>query len=154
MTEKESKPQVEEVVEKNEQIWVFHNRVSEKDIALTTSEEPTADVMRAAVIFVLRQMEAKEGGRVRITLEQAKESVVSKAQTTNENPDDMVEAFVGKPTEPDSSKKLDQFLDEHFNVEGLAPNMAEREKQNLKMIFQFYGDRNRRTHLGDRMQLP
>lgn len=143
-----------EVVKKEEQIWVFHNRVTDKDIALTTSEEPTADVMRAAVIFVLRQMEAKEGGRVRITLAHAKESVIRAAQNTGENPDDMVGAFVGKPTEPESSKELDQFLDQHFHEEGLAPKMAEREKQNLKMIFQFYGDRNRRTHLGDRMQLP
>jgi hypothetical protein len=137
-----------------QQIWVFHNSAKKDkvlDIALTTSDKPTADVMSAAVTFVLRQLEAKQGSRVKITLDHAEKSAVNAAQQAGQNVNEMVEAFVG---EPENSQQLDQFLDEHFNTDGLDDNMAEREKQNLKMIFQFYGDKNRRTHLGDRMQLP
>jgi len=144
------------VIEKDgsQGIWVFHNSVTNKDIALTTTEEPTADMMRAAVIFVLRQTEAKPSSKVKITFDHAKQSIINAAQMSGENADDMVEAFVGKPDDVESSKKLDDFLNEHFDEEGLAPNMGKREKQNLRIIFQFYGDRNRRTHFGDRMHLP
>ncbi len=68
----------------------------------------------------------------------------------------MVEAFTGKPTNSERCE-LDDFLDNYFNAfkeDGTPFPMAEREKENLKMVFQFYGDRNRRTHLGDRMELP
>ena len=146
-------------VEKNdgEQIWVFENTAIDKDkkktIALTTHDEPTADVMRAAVVFVLRQQEARQGSTVKITIEHAKKSAVSAAQVYGKTLHEQVEAFVGKPTDTGLSK-LDEFLDDHFGDDGNRPEIAEIEKQNLKMIFQFYGDRNRRTHLGDRMQLP
>ena len=145
------------VVKKNDerQIWVFHNMATKpnKEIALTTSEEPTADVMRAAVIFVLRQQEAKPGSTVKITLAQAQESARIAAQGSGKSVHERVEAFVGKPTDSEPSE-LDDFLDSYFGNEGNRPEMAAREKQNMKMIFQFYGDKNRRTHLGDRMQLP
>ncbi len=140
--------------DEEQQIWVFHNAVKDQDIALTTPAEPTADMVRAAVIFVLRQQEAKDSSRTKITFDHAMQSAVEAAQTAEQNADERVEAFVGKPNNVESTQELDEFLEEHFNEEGLAPNMAEREKQNLKMIFQFYGNRNRRTHLGDRMLLP
>jgi len=138
----------------DKQIWVFHNSAMKKDIELTTNANPNADVMSAAVTFVLRQQEAKQGGRVQIILKHAKDSAVNAAQQADKNVNEMVEAFVGKPTEPDSSQQLDSFLDENFDTAGLDYNIAEREKQNLKIIFQFYGDKKRRTHLGDRMLLP
>ena len=135
-------------------IWVFHNSVTEKDIDLTTMNEPKADVMRAAVIFVLRQKEAKSGGTTQIILKHALQSVVKTAQTAQKNVNEMVETFVGKPTDSESSQTLDTFLENNFDISGLSPLMAEREIQNLKIIFQFYGDKNLRTHLGDRIDLP
>ena len=139
----------------NQQIWVWHNSAKNQDIELTLSANPNADVISAAVTFVLRQREAKQNSRVQISLKDAEKSAKDAAQQAGQNVNDMVEAFVGKPTEPESSQQLDSFLDEYFDANGLNdPNLADRQKQNLKMIFQFYGDRNRRTHLGDRMQLP
>ena len=141
------------VIERNDelQIWFFHNSVVKKDkildIPLSTSDQPTADVMTAAVTFVLRQLEAKQNSRVKIELIHAEKSVIKFAQEAGTNVNDMVQDFVGHPSEQDS-EQLDNFLEKHSNT------VSEREKQNLKMIFQFYGDKNRRTHLGDRNDLP
>ncbi len=149
-----------QVVEKDQQrqIWVFHNAVLNKDLELTTTEEATADVVRAAVVFILRQQEGKPRSMVKITFDHAMQSVTSAAQREGKNRDDLVEAFVGKINSVERTP-LDDFLDNNeyfrqFKDDGSPLELAEREKQNLKMIFQFYGDRKRRTHLGDRMELP
>jgi hypothetical protein len=148
------------VVEKDSQrqIWVFHNAVLNKDLELTTTEESTADVVRAAVMFVLRQQEGKPRSTVKITYDHAMQSAASAAQREGKNRDDLVEAFVGKPNSAERTP-LDEFLDNNeyfrqFKDDGSPLELAEREKRNVKMIFQFYGDRKRRTQLGDRMELP
>ncbi|SEH05751.1 tubulin-like doman-containing protein [Candidatus Venteria ishoeyi] len=143
-------------VEKDERrIWVFHNTVKKKDIDLTTREEPKADITRAAVIFVLRQQEGRHAGMQKIFLEDAMQSAIDAAQQKeiDANADEVVEAFVGKP-ENTECLPVDDFLDKHFQGTGLNSAIADQEKKNLKMLFQFYGDRDRRTQLADRMELP
>ena len=145
-------------VEKNDNdIWRFHSSGKGGDIDLTTDHEPTADVVRAAVIFTLRQLEGRDSGVKRILYKDAMQSAVDMAQKAgkNANVDDMVQTFVGKP-ENKARVELDDFLDseDFFRTGGLQPRVVEQEKKNLKMIFQFYGNRKRRTHIGDRMELP
>ncbi|MCP4695609.1 MAG: hypothetical protein GY862_01995 [Gammaproteobacteria bacterium] len=147
------------VVEKDARdIWVFHDANNGRAIDLTTEREPTADVVRAAVVFVLQQREGKTGGRVQITYANARDSAVAAAKTAGKNKDDMVEEFV-------QGNSLDVFLEEHFGDSSITKNQAiagadkkrqreQQEKHGLKLIFQFYGDRRRRTDLEDRMELP
>jgi hypothetical protein len=157
------------VVETNdEDIWVFHDAERGRDIVLTTDFEPTADVVRAAVVFVLQQREAKQGSMEPILYDHAMKSAKNKAQeqvdkertaalvdghdVVQKNKDDIVETFV-------KGSALDEFLDKHFgdsNINGTHPSseIQQLEKQALKRIFQFYGNRKRRTILEDRMELP
>jgi hypothetical protein len=164
---------VEKIEKDDGELWVFHNSEVGQDLELTTEHEPTADVVRAAVIFVLQQREAKPSSMEQITYDHAMESAKHKAQQTidqkrqaalmegeetteQKTKDDIVAEFV-------NGSALDEFLNKHFGDSGVTQGAAgthpkaeihKLEKQALKRIFQFYGTRKRRTILEDRMELP
>ena len=116
--------------------WIWHG--PERDLVLTTKkDDPDADVVKAAVIFALKQGEGRRDTRVPISHEDARKSVDNSAQKEGKTADEMVAAFL--------KCKLDQFLIEH------AP---EQQREPLKMVFTFYCDPNTRTALQHRVNLP
>jgi len=148
---------VEKIEKDDQDIWVFHDTELGRDIELTTEHEPTADIVRAAVIFVLQQSEAKPSSREQITYDHAMKSAENQAQNTGQSKHERVAEFI-------KSSELDKFLDEQFGDSSteVKPNndsrsgieLENQEKQGLKLIFQFYGNKKRRTVLDDRMELP
>ncbi len=76
---------VEKIEKDDQDIWVFHDTELGRDIELTTEHEPTADIVRAAVIFVLQQSEAKPSSREQITYDHAMKSAENQAQNTGQS---------------------------------------------------------------------
>lgn len=120
----------------NGQGWVWHG--PEEDLELTLDEEnPYADVIKAGVIFALRQAEGARGGLRRILRDAAKQSVTEAAQKQSRSRDELLGEFL--------KQGLDPFLAEH------APATL---RDPLKMLFTFYCDPKTRTGLTQRMNLP
>jgi hypothetical protein len=116
--------------------WVWHG--PNEDILLTSKEnEPQADVIKAAVIFALRQGEGRPGGLRPITREGARLSVNHRAQAQGKTRDQMLVDFV--------NTRLDNFLNE---------NAPEQMRKPLSMVFKFYCDPGTRTALQLRVDLP
>jgi hypothetical protein len=116
--------------------WIWHG--PEKDLVLTNSiDDPDADVVKAGVIFALKQGEGRRDTLIPISREAARNSVNKSAQQKGKAADDMVAAFL--------KSKLDKLLDEH------AP---EPLREPLKMVFTFYCDPKTRTALQHRVNLP
>jgi hypothetical protein len=116
--------------------WVWHG--PGRDVTLTSSEDdPGADVVKAAVIFALKQGEGRRGGLTTITREAARQSIHKSAQAKDRTRDELLVEF--------EKEKLDKFLDEHAPEELRAP---------LKMAFAFYCDPKTRTGLQHRVNLP
>ena len=119
--------------------WVWH--ATSEDIPLTV-DQPTSDLLRAATIFVLQKQEGRQGGLRRIELEAARKSARERAQAD------------GKTL----SEALERFLES--SLEGLLTSLqppehgdGKREKDGLKMLFEFYADPKTRTTLGHRQAL-
>ena len=116
--------------------WVWHS--PEEPINLTLDDEdPTADVIKAAVIFALRQAEGARGGLRRITRAAAKQSVAEAAQKQGQSPGDMLDDFL--------KNKLKKFLAAHAPEAFHVP---------MEMLFTFYCNPKTRTGLAQRMNLP
>lgn len=116
--------------------WIWHG--PERDIVLTTKkDDPDADVVKAAVIFALKQGEGRRDTLVPISREDARKSVDNSAQKAGKTADEMLVAFM--------NGRLDQFLNKH------APDHL---REPLKMVFTFYCDPNTRTALQHRVNLP
>jgi hypothetical protein len=130
-------------VEKRDQSWIWHR--NGEDVTLTDPEkEPTADLVRAAVIFALQQREGRSGGRIRISLDEARQSAVAAAQTKGKTREDAVRDFL--------ANELDGFLEDFCRSNGQA-EIYRREVAGLRMIFEFYGNKSTRTPLHDRVDL-
>ncbi len=122
-------------VEPGAEGWVWHG--PNEDIVLTIKEtDPNADVVKAAVIFALRQGEGRPGGLRPITREAARQSVTKRAQAQGKTRDEMLVEFV--------NTQLDKFL------EG---NASPQLRAALKMVFTFYCDPKTRTALQLRVDL-
>ncbi|HKQ05575.1 MAG TPA: tubulin-like doman-containing protein [Blastocatellia bacterium] len=116
--------------------WLWHG--PEGDIQLTEPKSDlNADVVKAAVNFVLRQGEASPNGVRRISREDARRSVTESAQKNNRARDEMLVEFV--------KDKLDAFL---------KHNAPAPLRLALKIVFTFYCDPDTRTSLQYRVNLP
>jgi tubulin-like protein len=116
--------------------WFWHG--PDGDVVLTDdNDDPTADVVRAAVIFVLQQSEGLRRSTKPIPREAARQSVVESAREQGRARDEMLVEFV--------KDKLDSFL---------AANAPAPLRLALKMVFTFYCDPNTRTDLQHRVNLP
>lgn len=126
-------------IERIERSWIWHNLVAGKDIMLTDGEtDPDADLIRAAVIFVLREQEGKAGGLVRITLKDAKQSAVMAAQNNDGTLEQKVTQFL--------EEELDGYLAEHVKDDHKG-----HLTKSLHMIFKFYGEPTTRPQLRHRL---
>lgn len=125
-------------VENVNRSWIWHNHVSGKDIVLTDAEtNPSADLIRAAVIFVLREQEGKPGGMQNITLEDAKQSAVLAVQRDGKHLEEAVNNFV--------NDELDAYLNQ--NIQNDSDGKLRRS---LAMIFRYYGEPTCRPQLRNR----
>jgi len=116
--------------------WVWHG--PDGDVELTSKrDDPNADVVKAAVIFALKQGEGRRGGLTSIPREAARQSVVKSAQEKGRTRDEMLVEF--------RQDRLDSFL---------AANAPPHLQLPLKMVFTFYCDPKVRTGLQHRVNLP
>ena len=128
--------------------WVWHARPGnpERDVWLSDHEtDPKADVIRAAVVFALQQREGKKFGLVRITLEDAKQSITEMAQKKGKTKGELFTHF--------KMNELNRFLDEHV-ARGDNADEYRAIREGLKMVFDFYSDADMRTGLQHRIDLP
>lgn len=116
--------------------WVWHS--PNGDVVLTNyDDDPTANVIKAAVIFALKQGEGRKDGRRPIPRDVARQSVTKAAQDKGQHREEMLQSFI--------SNGMETFLDDH------AP---ENLHEALKMVFTFYCDPSTRTALQLRVNLP
>jgi hypothetical protein len=132
--------------------WVWHDTVNGRDLTLVDWEDnPSADVVQSAVVFVLQQREGRKGGLIQINLEDARQSAVDRAKKNKKTRDAMLAEF---------SKKLDKFLKENLlvtqtaQVDKVVSDRQKQERQGLEMVLEFYSDPETRTALQHRMDLP
>ena len=128
-------------VKKQDENWSWQRTTSDAIMLTDGKEEPAADVVRAAVVFVLQQREGKKGGRVPIVLEDAEKSAVLAAQNLGRSKNELVAEFLNN---------LEPFLDKHFPRQS-SPS-CDRERNGLKLIFEFYGSPLVRSRLDQRME--
>jgi hypothetical protein len=125
--------------------WIWHDSANSREVFLTEREaEPRADLLRAAVIFVLQQREGRRNGRIPIRLEDARKSAVKAAQDRGLSKDEAVREFV--------AQKLDDYLRDHFPV-GDDEAAHERETRGLRVLFEFYCHPQIQTQLRERLDL-
>jgi hypothetical protein len=129
--------------------WVWHDTANGRDVTLIDEEEnPGADLVQAAVVFVLQQREGRKGGLIRISYEDARQSAGDAAQKQGKTRDEKLGEF---------QQHLDAFLREHLkSVEAAQKSEAterreRQERQGLHMILDFYSDPETRTALQHRM---
>jgi hypothetical protein len=124
-------------VEKTEnQDWIWHG--PSRDVVLVSSEDdPYADVIKAAIIFVLRKGEGRRDSLMPIPREAARESVLVSAQAKSATVEQMLFTF--------AKDRMDNFLNDHAPKELVRP---------LRMVFTFYCDPKTRTGLQFRVDLP
>ncbi len=114
-------------------LWVWHAPGRNDPIELSDG-----DLVNAAVVFVLQQRERRQHGRIAVTLDAALDSA-RQGPRRNGGYFEAIEAFA-------KSDALDGFFDEVFPLPAEwagNPDLRrryDRERQSLKMIFQFYGD--------------
>ena len=129
--------------------WVWHDTANGRDVTLIDEEEnPGADLVQAAVVFVLQQREGRKGGMIRVNYEDARQSAIDAAQKQGKTRDEKLAKF---------RQKLDAFLKEHLKASETAQKsdiMEARERQEqqaLHMILDFYSAPETRTALQHRM---
>lgn len=131
-----------------DQGWMWHSSPGDpsRDVFLTEYEKNAhADVLSAAIIFVLQKTEGRQRGTIQITLEDARRSFTEMIQSKGLTRRDALDGF--------RKNELKSFLDKH------SPNISnEKERaeirQALEMVFDFYLDPDVRTSLQDRVELP
>lgn len=114
--------------------WLWH--APDGDVVLT-DDDPSVDVIRAAVNFVLRQGEGWRTGLIPIRREVARQTVVASAQKKGWTPQGMIAEFM--------ESKVDPFL---------AANAPASLRLALKMVFTFYCNPQTNTDLRLRVNLP
>lgn len=123
------------VVQATPQGWLWHGPT--EDIVLTREDDKNADVIKAAVAFVLRRGEGKRGGLKEISRTVARQQVNQAAQSNGATRDEMVAKFV--------KNELSDFIDKHT---------PEHLRDSLKMVFTFYCNPKTSTALQYRVALP
>jgi hypothetical protein len=114
--------------------WYWHG--PDGDFVLSEHEdEPTADVVKAAVIFLLKKGKGQRGDS--IPREAARQSVLESARKRGRARDEMLIEF--------AKEGLDSFLE---------TNSPADLRLALKIVFRFYCDPDRRTGLQFRVKLP
>jgi hypothetical protein len=129
--------------------WVWYDTVNDREVMLIDEDSnPNADLVQAAVVFVLQQREGRRGGMIRVNLEDARRSAIDAAQKKGKTRDQMLDKF---------RQGLDDFLKKHLKTSNIAQKseiMESRERQErlgLKMVLDFYGAPDTRTALQHRM---
>jgi hypothetical protein len=129
--------------------WVWHDTANGRDVTLIDEEEnPGADLVQAAVVFVLQQREGRKGGMIRVNYEDARQSAIDAAQKQGKTRDEKLGEF---------RQKLDAFLKEHLKTDETAQKSEimeareRQEQQGLHMILDFYSAPETRTALQHRM---
>src|SRR5688572_5111224 len=123
-------------VEAADEGWVWHGPGG--DVVLTSSEEdPNADVIKAAIVFVLKRGEGRRSGLKEISRTAARQQINVAAQKKGSTRGEMVAKF--------AKERLSDFVDEH------APAPL---RTSLKMVFSFYCDPKTTTALQHRVALP
>lgn len=121
--------------------WVWHDEKGDRDFILTDgSANPEADIIEAAVAFVLRRREA--GTTREVNIRDAFVSAVKRAQKSG----DTIDNRLGEH----ATTKLDSFLKENYRRTNL-PSQAEADIEGLRKIFTFYCDPVTRTGLDYRL---
>jgi hypothetical protein len=132
-------------VEKSDGSWLWHDAVNGRDVFLTEREaEPRADLLRAAIVFVLQQREGRRQGRIPIRLEDARKSAVQAAQKRELSRDEALSQFL--------KQQLDGYLRDHFPI-GDDEAAYERELRGLHVLFEFYCHPQTQTQLRERLDL-
>lgn len=128
-----------QAIENVDRSWIWHNYSQDQDVVLTDGEnDPTADLIRAAVIFVLREQEGKTGGLIRITLQDAKQSAIEAAKRQEMTLENAMSGFL--------NAELDAYLSK------AVPDDPDGSlKTSLAKIFKFYGHPTTRPQLRNRM---
>lgn len=129
--------------------WVWHDTANGRDVMLIDEEEnPDADLVQAAVVFVIQQREGRKGGMLRVNYEDARQSAIDAAQKQGKTRDVMLNKF---------RQRLDAFLKEHLKANETAQKSEvmeareRQERQGLYMILDFYSTPETRTALQHRM---
>jgi len=129
--------------------WLWHDTVNKREVTLIDEEDqPKADVIQAAFVFVLQQRDGSKGGLIRISLEDARQSAIDTAQQKGKTFDQLLEKF---------RKNLDAFVKSSLKVsEEAQPSVVvasreKQERQGLYMVLDFYSKPETRTGLQHRM---
>lgn len=127
--------------------WLWHDTVNGDDVVLASfADNSRADVMQAAVTFVLLQHDARRKG-LRINLRDALQSAVDVAKRKGKTRDAMLNDFGGK---------LDKFLRDNLRKEtgqsAVQADLYDQERQGLRLVLEFYADPETRTALQYRME--
>ncbi len=127
--------------------WLFRDRIAKKELRLVTQ---SANLMRAAVVFVIQQVEDRPNSTEHLSLTNAQKSAVQAAQEKGLVKTEMVQAFV-------NGTELEDLLNNHIRQTGAPESRdfqdAEQIKRGLSRIFRFYGDPEVRTTLAARAEL-
>jgi len=125
-------------------IWRKSPSANAPRVVLTDyDKDGLKDVLRAAVVFVLRQKEGRARGITAITLPEIRQSITAFVTHAGKPKDDMLAEF---------RNNLDDFLKEHFPSHG-DDQTYECEINGLRMIFEYYCDPDVRTDLTHRIDL-
>ncbi|MCA1565903.1 MAG: tubulin-like doman-containing protein [Acidobacteria bacterium] len=131
--------------------WVWHDTVNDEDVTLVSfKDKPGADIVQAAITFVLLQREGLKDSQRRINLEDALQSAVDIAKSKGKTRDAMLIDF---------GRKLDKFLGDNLRAAQKGKSRSEvqtaldkQERQGLQIVLDFYADPETRTALQHRME--
>lgn len=130
--------------------WLWHDTVNDEEVTLISFDDrPGADIVQAAITFVLLQRDVHREQR-RIILEDALQSAVDMAKSKGKTKDAMLIDF---------GRKLDKFLGDNLRAaqKGTAKSevqakLDKQERQGLQIVLDFYADPETRTALQHRME--
>jgi hypothetical protein len=131
--------------------WVWHNTASGEDVMLVSFEDrPGADIVQAAIAFVLLQREGLKDSRRQINREDAVQSAIDMAKSKGKTRNAMIRDF---------GKEINKFLDENLRAaqkgtvkSQVQTDLDKQERQGLQMVLEFYADPETRTALQHRME--
>ncbi|NJL29316.1 MAG: hypothetical protein HC897_16240 [Thermoanaerobaculia bacterium] len=123
--------------------WIWHGPAG--DVPLSDKEqEPDANLVRAAVVFVLQKREGTRRGLRRIDGKTAEQSAVAAAHKQGKRLEEAVKDFL--------ESELETYLERNFPSHD-KPEQHRAELAGLRMIFEFYGQPTTRALLRQRQDL-
>jgi hypothetical protein len=131
------------IYRKEREGWFWKDTRKNDELRITT--DPTDDIVRAAVVFVLQKREAVRGSTKKIDTARAFNSAADMAQQQGKSEADMLEHF--------RDNDLDAYLGKHHDPKTANVESAEKERESLKKVFQFYCDPDVRTDFSNRSRL-